>query len=62
MARRSAVLLTALVAMAFAIGVPSASASVEFGDNCTANTAAPKLRWSSWRRREHFRSTPRRVE
>ena len=42
MARRSAVLLTALVAMAFAIGVPSASASVEFGDNCTANTAAPK--------------------
>jgi hypothetical protein len=43
MVRRSAVLLTALVAMAFAVGVPSASASVEFGDNCSAGSAVPKL-------------------
>ena len=43
MGRRSAVLLTALVAMACAIGVPSASASVEFGDNCSASSAVPKL-------------------
>jgi hypothetical protein len=43
MARRSAVLVTALVAIACAIGVPSASASVEFGDNCSASSAAPKF-------------------
>jgi hypothetical protein len=43
MARRSAVLLTALVATAWAIGVPSASASVEFGDNCSAGSGLPKL-------------------
>ena len=44
MARRSAVLLTALVATAFAVGVPSASASVEFGDKCSGRQAPlPKL-------------------